>query len=78
MKRRAATRSVPSSPAAELRDGLAAQGLDLKTFLRNGATDRDLTALLKARWRRRDDRYSELRSEQTRDLPRPEMFRLGG
>jgi cyclic pyranopterin phosphate synthase len=56
----------------------AAQGLDLKTFLRNGATDRDLTALLEARWRRRDDRYSELRSEQTRDLPRPEMFRLGG
>jgi len=56
----------------------AAQGLDLKTFLRNGATDRELAALLEARWRRRDDRYSELRSEQTLDLPRPEMFRIGG
>jgi len=56
----------------------ASQGTDLKTFMRGGATDEDLTALLDARWKRRDDRYSELRSEQTANLPRAEMFRLGG
>jgi cyclic pyranopterin phosphate synthase len=56
----------------------AAQGLDLKTFMRAGASDGDLTALLEARWKRRDDRYSELRSEQTSNLPRAEMFHLGG
>jgi cyclic pyranopterin phosphate synthase len=56
----------------------AATGLDLKTFMRGGALDADLAALLEARWKRRDDRYSELRSDQTRDLPRAEMFHLGG
>jgi cyclic pyranopterin phosphate synthase len=56
----------------------AAEGLDLKTFMRGGATDADLAALLEARWKRRDDRYSELRSAQTGNLPRAEMFHLGG
>jgi len=56
----------------------AAQGMDLKTFLRAGATDEELAALLTARWQRRDDRYSELRGAETSALPRAEMFRLGG
>lgn len=56
----------------------ASEGMDLKTFMRGGATDGDLAALLEARWRRRDDRYSELRSAQTRNLPRPEMYQMGG
>jgi cyclic pyranopterin phosphate synthase len=56
----------------------AAEGMDLKGFLRGGASDADLAALLTARWKRRDDRYSELRSERTCGLPRPEMFHLGG
>ena len=56
----------------------AAQGLDLKTFLRAGATDDELAALLTARWQRRDDRYSELRGAETSALPRAEMFHLGG
>jgi cyclic pyranopterin phosphate synthase len=56
----------------------AGEGLDLKTFMRGGATDADLAALLAARWKRRDDRYSELRSAQTGGLPRAEMFHLGG
>jgi len=56
----------------------ASQGLDLKTFLRAGATDDELAALLTARWQRRDDRYSELRGAETSALPRAEMFHLGG
>jgi cyclic pyranopterin phosphate synthase len=56
----------------------AAQGLDLKTFLRAGASDDELAALLAARWQRRDDRYSELRGAETSALPRAEMFHLGG
>ena len=56
----------------------AAEGMDLKTFMRSGASDADLAALLEARWKRRDDRYSERRSEQTTNLPRAEMFHLGG
>jgi cyclic pyranopterin phosphate synthase len=56
----------------------AAQGLDLKTFLRAGGSDEDLAALVAARWKRRDDRYSERRSADTVNLPRAEMFHLGG
>ena len=56
----------------------ANEGLALKTFMRGGATDAELAALLEARWKRRDDRYSELRSADTVHLPRAEMFHLGG
>ena len=56
----------------------AATGLDLKTFLRGGASDPDLAALLEARWKRRDDRYSERRGAATRYEPRAEMYHLGG
>jgi cyclic pyranopterin phosphate synthase len=56
----------------------ASAGLDLKTFLRGGASDAELAALLEARWKRRDDRYSERRGEATRNEPRAEMFHLGG
>jgi cyclic pyranopterin phosphate synthase len=56
----------------------AAQGLDLKGFMRSGATDRDLEALLASTWTRREDRYSELRSGATAGLPRVEMFHIGG
>jgi cyclic pyranopterin phosphate synthase len=56
----------------------AAKGLDLKTFLRAGGSDEDLAALVAARWKRRDDRYSEQRSADTVNLPRAEMYHLGG
>lgn len=56
----------------------AAEGLDLKGFLRSGHSDADLAALLTARWTRREDRYSELRRSQTQGLPKVEMSRIGG
>jgi cyclic pyranopterin phosphate synthase len=56
----------------------AAQGLDLKGFLRSGHSDADLAALLAAHWRRREDRYSELRRADTPGLPKIEMSHIGG
>lgn len=56
----------------------ASEGLDLKTPLRAGATDEELLALVAGRWKVRADRYSELRTESTANLPRVEMFHIGG
>lgn len=55
-----------------------AEGLDLRGALRSGLGDEDITALIAVRWKRRDDRYSELRSQATAGLKKPEMSYLGG
>ena len=56
----------------------AVKGTDLRGLLRAGATDEDMTAAIRGVWSVRTDRYSELRSEATADLPRVEMFAMGG
>ena len=56
----------------------AVKGTDLRGPLRSGASDADLTEAIRTVWRARADRYSELRSEATQDLPRVEMFAMGG
>jgi GTP 3',8-cyclase len=56
----------------------ATDGHDLRALLRRGATDTELQDAISAVWQRRSDRYSELRSEQTADLPRVEMSYIGG
>ena len=56
----------------------AAEGLDLKGFLRLGHGDADIAALLASHWKRRGDRYSELRRADTPGLPRIEMSHIGG
>ena len=56
----------------------AARGTDLRALLRGGATDAELRAAIRAVWEIRADRYSELRSAATTDLPRVEMFAIGG
>jgi cyclic pyranopterin phosphate synthase len=56
----------------------AARGTDLRAILRGGATDAELRAAIRAVWEIRADRYSELRSAATTDLPRVEMFAIGG
>jgi cyclic pyranopterin phosphate synthase len=53
-------------------------GTDVRALLRGGATDEDLRALLTGTWEQRADRYSELRSDGTADLPRVEMSYIGG
>ena len=56
----------------------AARGADLKSPLRAGATDGELVERIRAVWAIRADRYSELRAAGTADLPRVEMFAIGG
>jgi cyclic pyranopterin phosphate synthase len=56
----------------------ATRGHDLRALLRNGTDDDGIAAALAGIWRRRDDRYSELRSAETADLPRVEMSYIGG
>ena len=56
----------------------AATGLDLKTPLRQGATDADLAAFIQATWARREDRYSELRTESSSAERKVEMYHIGG
>jgi cyclic pyranopterin phosphate synthase len=55
------------------------EGHDLRAVVRDPlATEADLRAAVGAVWRLRDDRYSELRTEETANLPRIEMFAMGG
>ncbi len=56
----------------------ATQGHDVRALLRSDASDDDLRATITSLWSRRTDRYSELRSEQTIDLPKIEMSYIGG
>lgn len=56
----------------------ASDGLDLKRLLRGGAEDEAVLAAVEARWRGRDDRYSELRTAATASAPKVPMHRLGG
>jgi cyclic pyranopterin phosphate synthase len=56
----------------------ALQGYDLRALLRDGATEKQITQAITAVWGQRADRYSELRSSQTTDLPKVEMSYIGG
>ncbi len=56
----------------------AVKGHDFKNLLRSGATDEEISATITRIWSKRTDRYSELRSENTIDLPKVEMSHIGG
>ena len=56
----------------------AVKGHDLKSLLRSGATDDEISQTIAQVWSKRTDRYSELRSENTVDLPKVEMSHIGG
>jgi cyclic pyranopterin phosphate synthase len=56
----------------------AVNGHDLRQLLRSGASDEQILDQIGAIWRRRDDRYSEIRSSETVDLPKVEMSYIGG
>jgi GTP 3',8-cyclase len=56
----------------------AVAGSDVRAVLRDGSSDEELLAFLTDTWRARDDRYSELRAGSTSDLPKIEMFAMGG
>ncbi len=63
----------------------ASGGIDLRTPLREGASDAELLEIMAGRWRSRDDRYSEERTRIMRDgddtqtgTGRVEMYHIGG
>lgn len=67
------------SPEGELYTCLfGSRGHDLRAFLRNGATDQEISDFLGTVWRARDDRYSEIRSSETAGLKKVEMSHIGG
>jgi cyclic pyranopterin phosphate synthase len=56
----------------------AVTGTDLRGLVRNGASDEQIHAAIGDVWRIRTDRYSEIRSAATVDLPKVEMSYIGG
>ena len=56
----------------------ASHGHDLRQLLRSGHSDDDIKQFIRQLWQARDDRYSELRSENTQNLPKIEMSYIGG
>jgi GTP 3',8-cyclase len=57
----------------------ASRGHDLRALVRSELSDTELEEKLRGLWRKRDDRYSELRTQGTAvDLPKVEMSHIGG
>ena len=59
----------------------ATYGTDLRQHLRSGASDEFLAHLIRVTWMKREDRYSELRSQlrkSSKSLPKVEMYHIGG
>ncbi|MGH3028063.1 MAG: GTP 3',8-cyclase MoaA, partial [Gaiellaceae bacterium] len=56
----------------------ATTGHDLRALVRGGASDARLAEAIAGIWAVRDDRYSELRTAETADLPKVEMSYIGG
>jgi cyclic pyranopterin phosphate synthase len=54
------------------------RGHDLKSLLRGGKSDQEILDVIKAIWTQRQDRYSEIRSEETVGQPKIEMPYIGG
>lgn len=48
----------------------AVDGFDIKTMMRDGISDEELTEVLMGVWDKRDDRYSEIRTEITEEMRR--------
>jgi cyclic pyranopterin phosphate synthase len=55
-----------------------AAGHDLRAMLRSGQPDEEISAFVGKVWRRRADRYSEIRTDATSRLPKVEMSHIGG
>jgi cyclic pyranopterin phosphate synthase len=53
-------------------------GHHLRALVGGGPPHEAIEARLRRTWNLRDDRYSEIRSAQTVDLPKVEMSYIGG
>ncbi len=56
----------------------ASKGTDLRSLVRDGASDDELADVVARVWAARTDRYSEIRSDATTGLVRVEMSYIGG
>ena len=58
----------------------ASDGFDLKQLLRSGSTDEEVNRSIASIWKKRDDRYSDLRTEETtkHNKKKIEMSYIGG
>ncbi len=56
----------------------ASKGHDLRALLRGGNSNEQISEFVRKIWKRRDDRYSELRTIETAHLPKVEMSHIGG
>ena len=56
----------------------AAGGTDFRALLRDGSTDEEIGAVIDRVWGARTDRYSDIRTQATADLPKVEMSYIGG
>ena len=54
------------------------EGNGLRDPMRAGASDEEIERIIRGVWERRTDRYSEIRSGRSADLPRIEMSYIGG
>jgi len=54
------------------------KGFDLRALMRGGASDEELARAIGRVWHVRGDRYSEIRSAATVNLPKVEMSHIGG
>jgi cyclic pyranopterin phosphate synthase len=73
------------SPEGKLATCLFTQlGTDLKTPIRSGLNDDEITEMISNVWKNRSDRYSELRSSKKTNPNQPakpkrvEMYKIGG
>jgi GTP 3',8-cyclase len=56
----------------------AVKGHDFRALLRSEATDDEISEAIARVWEKRDDRYSEIRSQNMTSLPKVEMSHIGG
>jgi cyclic pyranopterin phosphate synthase len=56
----------------------ATRGTDLRTLLRSGASDQQISDVIANVWRSRTDNYSEVRTAETAKLRKVEMSYIGG
>ena len=75
---RGCTRARLSAEGALYTCLFAGVGTDLRGLLRSGVDDARLRDEIGGIWGRRDDRYSELRTEETTVRPKVEMSYIGG
>ncbi|KPL59167.1 GTP 3',8-cyclase MoaA [Rossellomorea vietnamensis] len=56
----------------------AESGFDLKAMMRGNASDDELKEAIRSVWEKRDDRYSEIRTEESQASRKIEMSYIGG